>query len=94
MEDHVLWLEILCGGGRLVMLSAELAAIYKSLFGVSGLSSELWSMQKGDLSNYFLLYKNRHINFIQWLGLSFYSIAKFIRRLIIVQLRKIGLASN
>jgi glycosyltransferase involved in cell wall biosynthesis len=94
MEDHVLWLEILCSGGKVTMLSAELVAIYKGLFGVSGLSSQLWSMQKGDLSNYLLLYKNKHINFVQWLGLSFYSIAKFIRRLIIVQLRKLGFVSN
>ena len=83
MEDHLLWLEILCDGGQVAKLSAELAAIYKQPFGVSGLSSQMWKMEKGDLRNYRILYRSGSINGISWLMLSTFSWIKFIRRLII-----------
>lgn len=80
MEDHMLWLEILCGGGVVVKLSAELAAIHKGAFGASGLSAQIWLMEKGDLGNYKQLYQSGHINSIQWLVLSAFSLIKFVRR--------------
>jgi len=82
MEDYRLWLELVCRGQVVTKLSAELVAIYKSPFGVSGLSAQLWPMEKGDLSNYQRLYDNHYINLAQWLGLSLYSILKFVRRLV------------
>ncbi len=82
MEDHILWMELVCRGQVVTKLSAELVAIYKSPFGVSGLSAQLWPMEKGDLSNYQRLYDNHYINLAQWLGLSLYSILKFVRRLV------------
>ena len=83
MEDRLLWLELVCDGGVIVKLSAELAAIYKSTFGASGLSAQMWSMGKYDLSNYVRLYSRGYINFIDWISLSFFSLLKFARRLVI-----------
>jgi glycosyltransferase involved in cell wall biosynthesis len=83
MEDHMLWLEILCGGGKVVKLSAELAAIHKCAYGASGLSAQIWLMEKGDLGNYKQLYQSECINRVQWLALSAFSWIKFMRRWLI-----------
>lgn len=82
MEDHMLWLKIICSGGRTVRLSAELAAIYKP-FGVHGLSSNVWLMERGDLSNYRRLYREKYIEGYQYAALGAYSVLKYVRRLFI-----------
>ena len=83
VDDHLLWLELICEGYQVVILSAELVAVYKFLYGASGLSSQLWLMEKSELENYKHLYKNGCINLSQWLSLTLYSVLKYVRRLII-----------
>lgn len=89
MEDHLLWLQIVCNNHKVVKLNQVLVAIYKQAFGVSGLSSHLWEMEKSDLGNYWILYKAKKINFILVSILSVYSLVKYLRRLIVVGLRRI-----
>lgn len=81
MEDHLLWLEILSRGGRIDKLMVPLALIFKQPFGVAGLSSELWSMEKGDLENYFHLYASRYLTGWELCLLTVFSLLKFVRRL-------------
>ncbi|QWD09493.1 glycosyltransferase [Polynucleobacter paneuropaeus] len=83
MEDHMLWLDILFGGAKVVKLNVPLAATYKKSFGETGLSSQLFEMQMGDLDNYKNLLKMKRINSFQWMLLYAYSWSKFVRRLII-----------
>lgn len=83
MEDHMLWLAIVCSGGIVTKLSPELAAIYKRPFGEAGLSSQIWLMGKSDLSNYRRLHQRGYINLTLGLLLGAYSLLKFIRRLVI-----------
>lgn len=83
MEDHMLWLKIVCSGGLVVKISAPLAAIYKRPFGVTGLSAQFWSMERGDLGNYRRLYRENCINVVQFGALAVYSVLKYIRRLVI-----------
>ena len=83
MEDHMLWLKIVCDGGRIVKLDADLAAIYKEPFGVAGLSSQVWLMERSDLGNYRRLHQKNCINSIQFAFLVIYSALKFVRRLLI-----------
>lgn len=83
MEDHMLWLKIICSGGRVVKLSTELAAIYKEPFGVTGLSSQVWLMERGDLGNYRRLYNGKFIKGYQFAALGIYSVLKYVRRLFI-----------
>lgn len=83
MEDHMLWLQIICSGVCVVKLSAELAAIYKGPFGVMGLSSQMWLMERGDLENYRRLYHAKLINGFQWATLGIYSLLKYVRRLLL-----------
>ena len=83
MEDHMLWMKIVCAGGRVVKLDADLAAIYKEPFGVAGLSSQVWLMERSDLGNYRRLYQKDCINVIQFAFLVIYSALKYVRRLLI-----------
>ncbi len=83
MEDHMLWLTIIFEEGRIVKLDNEIAAIYKKPFGVTGLSSHLWLMEKGELGNYQRLYHAKHINIFQLGGFLIYSLLKYVRRLMI-----------
>ena len=83
MEDHLLWLELVCSGAVVMKLSAELAAIYKSPFGTAGLSAQLWPMEKCDLNNYSRLHNGGCINLIEWFSLGLYSLLKYVRRLLI-----------
>lgn len=58
-------------------------------FGDSGLSANLKEMEKGELKNLKFVYKNNWIDFGTYsLAISF-SLLKYIRRIIIVRLRKI-----
>ena len=83
MEDHMLWLKIICAGGRVVKLDAELAAIYKEPFGVAGLSSQVWLMERSDLGNFRRLYQKKFINPPQFALLVIFSALKYVRRLLI-----------
>lgn len=83
MEDHLLWLEIVCAPMVVTRLSAELAGIYKAPYGATGLSAQMWSMELGELKNYRHLYANNCINIFQLLGLGVYSTIKFARRLVL-----------
>ncbi len=83
MEDHMLWLSFVCAGELVVKLPAPLAAIYKNPFGVTGLSSRIWLMERSDLGNYRRLYRKHCINGAQLAGLVGYSMLKYFRRLLI-----------
>jgi len=84
VDDHLLWLEIVGAKLSAVKLNVNLAAIYKPMFGASGLSSNMWLMEKAELSNYRYLYMQKRLRFYQYLFLQSFSIAKFFRRLIVL----------
>jgi glycosyltransferase involved in cell wall biosynthesis len=86
MEDHMLWLNIVCAGGVVDMLALPLAAIYKRPYGQAGLSSQWWLMERGDLGNYRRLLLQSYITQLQFLGFAVYSVAKFLRRYVLYNL--------
>ncbi len=83
MEDHMLWLKVVCSGAKVVKLPVDLAAIYKNPFGVTGLSSQVWLMERSDLGNYQRLYQRGSIKRWQLSLLAAYSVLKYLRRLMI-----------
>lgn len=85
MEDHRLWLEIINARLPTVKLHVELAAVYKPAYGASGLSADMWSMEKAELSNYRYFHDQGKISRPLLLFLQCYSWAKFARRLVIVR---------
>jgi glycosyltransferase involved in cell wall biosynthesis len=88
VDDHLLWMQIVCSGHDLVRLSARLAYTYKRPFGESGLSGQLWIMQESELANYWILRREGAIGLAAALALSTWSMAKFGRRLALVGLRR------
>jgi len=87
VDDHLLWLEIVCAGHIFMRLSPRLAYTYKRPFGDSGLSGQLWAMEKSELANYWILRRAGSIGLTAALGLCAWSLAKFARRLALVGLR-------
>lgn len=87
VDDHLLWLQIVCAGQELVRLSPRLAYTYKRPFGESGLSAQLWPMEKAELANYWILRREGSIGLPAALALSAFSLAKFLRRLALVSIR-------
>jgi len=83
MEDHMLWLSIAFAGGAMDRLELPLAAIFKEPYGEAGLSAQLLPMERGDLGNYRRLLQRGHIVRTQFIGLVVFSLAKFVRRVVI-----------
>ena len=88
VDDHLLWLQIQCAGYPVIKLSARLVYVYKAMYGEAGLSSQLWEMEKAELENYWILRRESSIGFAAALALSAYSLAKFLRRALLVSLRR------
>ena len=89
-EDYFLWLQIILNGYSVWRLEMPLAYLHKAPFGASGLSAQLWDMEKGELATYFKLHRQGLINLFSCSGLALYSLAKHLNRL----LRKSGLQRN
>lgn len=88
VDDHLLWLQIQRAGLPVTKLSASLTYVYKPMYGASGLSSQLWEMEKAELENYWILRREGSIVLTAAVALSVYSLAKFLRRLLLVSLRR------
>lgn len=85
MEDHRLWLEIVGASMRSVRLEVELAAVFKPVYGASGLSADMWRMEGAELANYRYFHALGKLSLVQLVLLQAYSLARFVRRLIIVR---------
>lgn len=87
-EDYLLWLMISLGGHPAWRLELPLAYTYKADFGGSGLSGDLWKMEKGELDTYRQVYRNEMISRIEFIGLVLMSLSKYLRRLLLSQLQQ------
>ena len=85
-EDYYLWLEILLSGGICYKSDLKLAYLYKASYGESGLSSNLWDMEKGELNNFKVMYKKKYINLFEFLVVYVFSLLKYLRRVVKVKL--------
>jgi glycosyltransferase involved in cell wall biosynthesis len=90
VDDHLLWLQIVCAGLGFVRLSAKLAYTYKRPYGEGGLSGQLWKMEKAELANYWILRRDGCIRMPAAVALSAYSLAKFVRRVALAGMRRFG----
>jgi glycosyltransferase involved in cell wall biosynthesis len=85
MEDYRLWLEIASVPLQMVKLQVELAAVYKPVFGASGLSADMWRMESAELATYRHFHRVNKLSAVQLLLLQGYSLAKYVRRLLIAR---------
>lgn len=88
MEDHLLWMTVALRGERIALLDAPLASMHKAPYGASGLSADVWQMEKGDLANYRLLQRDGLISAPARVGLQAWSLAKFAKRLAVMGFRR------
>ena len=84
-EDYLLWVEIIARHTVAGFINLPLTRLYKSRYGASGLSGDLWQMQKGELDTLCRLYKASilKLNKLSFLALLALSWLKFIKRLLI-----------
>lgn len=61
----------------------------KAVFGESGLSSNLWGMEKGELSNILFALQIKKIGFFIFCLACFFSFLKFMRRFFITNFKKL-----
>lgn len=88
MEDHRLWLEVARAGHQIARIEMPLAAHHKPDFGAGGLSKDLAAMEKAELGNYRALYRAGSIQGLTLAALCVWSLAKYVRRLVVVALRR------
>lgn len=88
-EDYLLWLEIVLSGNIALLLKTELCSYYKAEYGVSGLSANMFLMYKGGLQNYRILLQEEYIQPPLYFSLILVRTLKFIRMLLIRELRKL-----
>lgn len=85
-EDYLLWCELLGSGSRGYSLQLPLTFCHKPIYGHSGLSSNMWPMEKGELSVYDYLYRARRISLLRLYLLKGWSLMRYGRRLLIMKL--------
>jgi glycosyltransferase involved in cell wall biosynthesis len=88
-EDSLLWLDILLSGGQAAIIQFPLAYRYRPFFSRGGLGGNLWKMEVSELDNYRIFWHSGYINFISFIVLSLWSLAKYYRRVLIEILRNI-----
>lgn len=81
-EDYNLWLKIL-REESLLFIDLPLTKLHKLPYGESGLSSNMWEMEKGELYNYKYCYKSKYISFVKYNLLTIYSFIKYLKRILL-----------
>ncbi|TFH92999.1 glycosyltransferase family 2 protein [Vibrio ouci] len=89
-EDFDLWLRLIRNGSRFGYINKDLVYLDKLSFGEGGLSSDLLSMELGEIKTIW----NNSTKIYEKTFYCIYSLVKFLRRLFIVYRRKIKSFSN
>ena len=87
-EDYHLWLRVVLSGYRACRIELPLACSFKPDFGASGLSGQLWQMERGELDTYTRLRREGLLNTWIYPGLVGFSLLKFSVRSAKVLIRR------
>ncbi len=85
-EDYYLWLRLVLGGWKGVVIGSELAFRHTPAYGASGLSGRLWRMERGELDTYCRLVSEGLLPARDLLWLVPWSLAKFLRRVAVTRI--------
>ena len=88
-EDYLLWLQISKSGRFVARIRHPLAFYHKSSFGESGLSSDIWKMQAGQVDTYLRFWREGSISVVTCFSLIVWSMVKFARRVGVVVARRV-----
>jgi len=86
-EDYLLWLKTLFFYGDVFLIKLPMAYMYKSAYGSSGLSSNLWLMEKGELQAYKKIFKAGCVTLVEYIMLTIWSVLKYLKRIAVRKLR-------
>ena len=81
-EDYLLWLQICLSGEPCFRSDRILTNLHKAAYGESGLSAELWEMEKGELYTYTRLHRDGFIGLANYVVLLVLSIIKYAGRVV------------
>ena len=90
-SDGELWLRIVLDGHSAWRLGQSLVYLYKAPFGQSGLSGNLWQVQKAVLNSYWRQVREGRLGLTVFALLVPWLLAKHLRRLVIAGVRARGL---
>jgi glycosyltransferase involved in cell wall biosynthesis len=90
-SDGELWLRIVLDGHSAWRLDQSLVYLYKAPFGHSGLSGNLWQVQKAVLNTYWRQVREGRLGLMAFALLVPWLLAKHLRRLVISGVRAKGL---
>lgn len=84
-EDYLLWTQIIAAHGSAGFIKLPLAFLHKPTYGASGLSGNLWEMQKGEIDSLVRLRQSSVFNLtkVYWLAVIAVSWLKFVKRLFV-----------
>ena len=88
-EDYLLWLQAVSSGLKAFVLEVVLAYSFKPDYGASGLSGDLWSMERGVQDNFCRLYRDGAIGPVEYFAASMFSLLKFLKRVTVVSSRRV-----
>ncbi|HEB04755.1 hypothetical protein LCGC14_0323950 [marine sediment metagenome] len=88
-EDYHLWLEMCFSGLKCHYTKQQLAYLHKASYGESGLSAQLWRMERGELAAYKNLYANCFIGPVRFSVLFAWSLFKYSVRIIRINTKKV-----
>jgi len=90
-EDYLLWMQIIANGKRAMVMDRVVAYMFKEPFsGEVGLSSKLWDMEKGQQQTLWHVVKEHPRFIVPYLLMLPFYFAKFIRRVLISNIRSSG----
>jgi len=87
VDDHLLLMNIILDSNKAVKIQTKLAYVFKPMFGVSGLSSNIYQMEKHELLAYTKIFQANKINFFTYIFLMGFSLVKYVRRLILLRFK-------
>ena len=79
-EDYRLWMEIVSEHGSASFINLPLTRLFKSTYGDSGLSSEMYSMYRGELHTFSSIHRSRIIKRPIMILCMMWSTIKYCRR--------------
>ena len=79
-EDYLLWMQIVAAHGPAGFIDLPLAFLFKARYGATGLSSDLWRSQLGEIDTLSRLRREASIGVAVWMGTVIWSWVKFLKR--------------
>ncbi len=87
VDDHLLLMNIILDNNKAIKIKNKLAYVFKPMFGASGLSSNMYQMEKHELLAYRKIFQAKKIGFLTYILTITFSLVKYLRRLILLRLK-------